>query len=121
MAEWLAGRVSDFDHDGRRIIKVDGREVAVFRNGGRYHAMSNYCLHMGGPVGEGILLGKVEAVLDEGKRCVDERFSDDEIHIICPWHGWEYNIESGEFAGDRKKRLPTYDVAVRGDEVYVRT
>ena len=121
MAEWFAGQLSDFDDGGRNIIKVDGRDVVVFRNGDRLYALSNQCLHMGGPTGEGVIVGKVEAVLTEDKRCVGERFSEDEIHLVCPWHGWEYDIETGEFAGDRKRRLRTFEVTTRGDEVYVRS
>ena len=119
MAEVFAGRVSDFDHERRATVKVDGREVVVLRSNGRFYALSNDCLHMGGPVGEGMLKGKVEAVLTEDKRVLGERFSEEEMHIICPWHGWEYDIATGEFAGDRKRRLRCYDVTTRGDEVYV--
>ncbi|MPZ88914.1 MAG: Rieske 2Fe-2S domain-containing protein [Nitriliruptorales bacterium] len=121
MAEWFAGRISDFDHERRNTIEVNGREVVVLRNNGRFYALENNCLHMGGPVGEGMLMGKVEAVLTEDKRCLGDRFSEEEIHIVCPWHGWEYDIDTGEFAGDRKRRLRRYDVTTRGDEVYVQT
>lgn len=119
MSEWLAGHVSDFDDDRRRIVSIEGREVVVLYNNGKFYAFDNYCLHMGGPVGEGVVMGKVEAVLSEDKRYMGERFSDDAVHLVCPWHGWEYDLETGEFAGDRRRRLRRYDVAVRGDEVYV--
>src|SRR5680860_361982 len=117
MGEWLAGQISDFYHDGRSILKIDGREVVVLRYNDRFYAIANTCLHMGGPVGEGMLMGKVEAVLTEDNRCLGERFSEEEMHIVCPWHGWEYSLESGEFAGDRKRRLPTFEVTTRGDKV----
>src|SRR5262249_30134206 len=95
MREWLAGRVSDFDAGDRQIVSIEDREVVVFRWADRFYALENDCLHMGGPVGEGLILGKVEAVLSDNKELVREVFSDTEIHLVCPWHGWEYDIETG--------------------------
>ena len=61
MAEVRAGRVSDLADGQRILLDVDGREVFVFEREGRFYAFQNVCPHMGGPVGEGILMGKVEA------------------------------------------------------------
>jgi len=119
VTELLAGRVSDFDDERRRVVSQDGREIVVFQRKGRFYALDNTCLHQGGPVGEGLLIGKVEAVLSDDKRFLGERFSEDEIHIVCPWHGWEYDIETGRCAGDRRRRLGRYETQQRGDEVYV--
>ena len=119
MAELLVGRVHEFDDDHRKIVNVNGRDVVVFQHNGRFYALENTCLHMGGPVGEGLLLGKVEAVLTEDKRWLGDRFSEEEIHIVCPWHGWEYDIETGRCAGDRRRRLGRYETAQRGEDVYV--
>jgi nitrite reductase/ring-hydroxylating ferredoxin subunit len=119
MTEICAGRTADFDDDQRRIVSANGRDIVVFRHGDRFYALDNVCLHQGGPVGEGIIIGKVEAVLSEDKRFLGERFSDEEIHIVCPWHGWEYDIETGRCAGDRRRRLGRYETVQRGDDVYV--
>jgi nitrite reductase/ring-hydroxylating ferredoxin subunit len=119
MAELLAGRVSDFDDDTRKIVSANGREIVVFRRKDRFYALDNTCLHMGGPVGEGIIIGKVEAILGEDKRFLGERFSEEEIHIVCPWHGWEYDIDTGACAGDGRLRLRRYETVERGDDVYV--
>jgi nitrite reductase/ring-hydroxylating ferredoxin subunit len=121
MGEWLAGTVEEFDNGDRKIVTVGGREVVVFRWGERYHALENECLHMGGPVGEGLILGKVEAVLGENKELIREEFSDKEIHLVCPWHGWEYDIETGACAGDRRRKLRRYETLERGGTLYVVT
>jgi nitrite reductase/ring-hydroxylating ferredoxin subunit len=47
------------------------------------------------------------------------RFNHDEMHIVCPWHGWEFDIANGEAVADRKWKLRSYDVEVRGEDVYV--
>jgi nitrite reductase/ring-hydroxylating ferredoxin subunit len=118
-AEIRVAHVSDLT-DGRRVMaRVDGRDVFVFERDGRYYAFENVCRHMGGPVGEGILLGKVEAVLDDEKRLLHERFSRNEIHLVCPWHGWEYDIETGECAANRRIRLRRYEAVQRGEDIYV--
>ena len=40
-------------------------------------------------------------------------------NIVCPWHGWEFDIESGRHCGDPKYRLRPVDVKVRDNRVYV--
>src|SRR4051812_19622966 len=63
--EVYAGRVEDYT-DGRRVmVSINGRDVFVFERAGRFYAFENNCRHMGGPVGEGMLIGKVETILDE--------------------------------------------------------
>ena len=74
---------------------------------------------MGGPVGEGILMGKVEVVLGPNKETIRERFSTTEIHLVCPWHGWEYDVTTGEHTFDRSIGLRRYEVRVDGDDVLI--
>ena len=117
--EVRVGRTEDFV-DGRRVmVQIGGREVFVFERDGRFHAFENVCRHMGGPVGEGVLIGKVEAVLGPNQELIRERFSTDEIHIVCPWHGWEYDIATGECAANRRIKLRRYEAVQRGEDVYV--
>ena len=117
--EVRVGRTEDFV-DGRRVmVQIGGREVFVFERDGRFHAFENLCRHMGGPVGEGVLIGKVEAVLGPNQELIRERFSTDEIHIVCPWHGWEYDIATGECAANRRIKLRRYEAVQRGEDVYV--
>lgn len=119
MTEIRAGSVGDFTEGRRVMLRVDGREVFVFERAGRFHAFENLCPHMGGPVGEGNLIGKVEAVLGENGELLRERFSTEEIHIVCPWHGWEYDIETGACMGLPNVRLRRYEAVQRGEDVYV--
>lgn len=119
MAPILAGPVTGFSPTERRLVEIDGTEVVVFQHGERFYALDNTCLHMGGPVGKGIIIGKVEADLDQTGRLLQERFSTEEIHIVCPWHGWEYDIETGQAAGARELCLRRYETEVRDGNVYV--
>jgi nitrite reductase/ring-hydroxylating ferredoxin subunit len=118
-SEIHVGHISDLADGQRLMVRLEGRDVFIFEREGRLHAFENLCLHMGGPVGEGILIGKVEAILDENQAHVRDRFSPTEIHIVCPWHGWEYDIETGECAANRRLKLRRYEAVQRGEEIYV--
>lgn len=115
---YLVGDVADLAADGRRFVEVDGRDVVVLWVDERAHAFENRCLHMGGPVGEGMVIGKVKAVLDADKRLVGECFSD-RMQIVCPWHGWAYDVETGTCAGDDRLALTKFQTSIRDGQVYV--
>jgi nitrite reductase/ring-hydroxylating ferredoxin subunit len=117
--EIRVGTRDDFAADGRRIISAHGIDIGVLQYGGQFYAYENRCVHMGGPVCEGRILGKVEAVLDEDKTMLGERFSESEVHLICPWHGYEYDLTTGECAVDRHLRLRRFEVIEKGDDIYV--
>lgn len=121
MATAHAGAVGDFDQGTRRIVSVDGVDVGVFCHDGQYFAFENRCLHQGGPVCEGILIPQVETVLDDEGMERGQRFSDREDHIVCPWHGWEYDIRTGRCAADARLALRSFEVSVQDDQVYVGT
>jgi nitrite reductase/ring-hydroxylating ferredoxin subunit len=118
--ETLVGEIADFDRQDRAIVSVDGREIGVFRCDDGYVAYENRCLHQGGPACEGILINRVEAVLAPDRSIVGERFADD-MHFVCPWHGWEYDLRTGECAADRRLRLRRFDVVERDARIYVVT
>jgi nitrite reductase (NADH) small subunit len=118
--EVLVGRRQDFDGGARRIMTVGDREIGVLQHDGRFYAYENRCVHQGGPVCEGRVLGRVEVVLAEDKTVLGERFSDTKTHLICPWHGYEYDLETGQCAADRRLRLRRFEVVERGEDIYVR-
>jgi hypothetical protein len=43
----------------------------------------------------------------------------DETHFVCPWHGYEYDLKTGECIGDRKLKLRKYEIVKRGEDIYV--
>jgi len=117
--ELLVGKEDDFESGGPQIVLANGREVAVLRVDGTFHAFSNVCLHQGGPVGEGTVLPRVEAVVDENGRLQSEKFSSEILHLICPWHGWEYDLTTGQCVADRSLSLRKYQVKVRSGDVFI--
>ena len=41
------------------------------------------------------------------------------IHFVCPWHGYEYDLKTGECVGDRRLKLKRFEVVHRGDDIFV--
>jgi nitrite reductase/ring-hydroxylating ferredoxin subunit len=108
MAEQFVGKIAEFKDGDRRIIFA----------GDNY---SNFCLHQGGPACEGLTIAKVEERILPDKTSQGLYFSENEMHFVCPWHGYEYDMKTGECVSDRKLKLRKYKVVEKGDEVYVLT
>jgi nitrite reductase/ring-hydroxylating ferredoxin subunit len=119
MAEKFVAKASEMTDGDRRIVFVGDHEIGVFRHKGQYFAYSNFCLHQGGPACEGLTIAKVEEKLRPDKTSLGLSFSDSEMHFVCPWHGMEYDMTTGECVSDRKMKLKKYQVLEKGDEVYV--
>ena len=108
MAKELFVSKSDDLADGDRKIVPNGNyEIGVYRVNGNLFAYQNVCPHQGGPACEGLLMAKVEEI------------NHDEMHIVCPWHGWEFDLETGDMVADRKFRLKKYEVLEKDDGIYV--
>jgi hypothetical protein len=84
MAETFVGKAADFSDGDRRIVFAGDHEIGVFRNGGEFHAYSNYCLHQGGPACEGLTIAKVEERIMPDKTSRGLYFSETEMHFVCP-------------------------------------
>jgi nitrite reductase/ring-hydroxylating ferredoxin subunit len=118
MPECFVAKASDMQDGDRRIVVSGKHEVGVFFKSGAYYAYSNYCLHAGGPACEGIMVNKVVDIIAKDRTYEGQTFSD-ELHFVCPWHGYEYEIKTGECVGDRRLKLRKYEVVRRGDELFV--
>jgi len=119
--EILVGRTSEFADGGKKIVPNGKSDIGVYFVNGEWHAYQNFCPHQGGPACEGLCMAKVEAIVHDDKTVHGMRFNHDEMHIVCPWHGWEFRMEDGVSSADKSFHLKKYDVEVRGGEVYVLT
>lgn len=119
MAEVFVDNVESFNDKECRLVSHDGNEVGVFRIGSEYFAWHNTCAHQGGPVCQGRIFPRVLQVLAEDQTTRGMVYSEEELHIVCPWHGYEYNIKTGRNAGNPRLRLKPVRVVVRDEAVYV--
>ena len=71
--------------------------ICVANVNGEISAMENTCLHMGGPLGQG--------VIEKGK-------------VICPWHGWAWDPITGQGPGPTAK-IAVYPVKIENGEVLI--
>jgi nitrite reductase/ring-hydroxylating ferredoxin subunit len=118
MPEVFVAKASDLPDGERRIVAVGDEEIGVFHWQGAFYAYRNLCVHQGGPACEGIIMHKVEDVLGPDRTWHGQKFSG-EVHFVCPWHGYEYDLKTGECAADRRLRLKSYPVVRRGEDIYV--
>lgn len=119
MAELFVGKENEFEDRDRKIIAQGDLEIGIFRVNGDFYAYENNCVHQGGPICQGKILNKVEEVLADDKTSKGLKFSESDVHIVCPWHGYEYNLQTGRHPGDKNVRLKPYQVKVSDGEVYV--
>jgi len=78
---------------------VDGKAVALFNVGGDFHAISNTCVHRGGPLGQGVLDGRL---------------------VLCPWHAWAYDVTTGQSDANPDLRVARYEAKVEDGQVLVK-
>lgn len=91
----------------REIVDVDGREIGVFNVDGEFHAIRNACPHQLAPLAEGVLTGEMTAPAVGEYELVRQG----EV-IRCPWHGWQFDLATGESVFNPHIRTGTYDVEV---------
>lgn len=114
MTRFVVGKVTDLASGERRIVSIEGRSIGIFNVDGRFFALRNRCPHKGGALCEGPLCGTALPV--DGFTYLYGR----EGRILrCAWHGWEFDIETGQALVDPRVRAQTYPVTVEGDELVI--
>ncbi len=113
------GPASEFSDPGRKIVGFGNFEIGVFKLDGEFYAYLNLCPHMGGPVCQGKMIAKVEEVIAEDRTSRGMAFSRTKMHIVCPWHGFEFDIRTGTHPGNPRARLRKIGVAVTDGDVVI--
>lgn len=105
--ELVPGEMVETNIGAARVVVARGLEGALY-------AFSAYCLHQGAPLSRGRLLADVE-----GGRPGDYRLVNGRDVLKCPWHGYEYELESGKVLFDRRRGLRTFPVHEEAGRVVV--
>jgi len=79
-------------------VEKEGQGIALCNSGGTIYALDNTCPHAGGPLGEGSVDGDV---------------------VECPWHGWRFNLRTGERSENADISVGCFEVRVVGQEIQV--
>jgi nitrite reductase/ring-hydroxylating ferredoxin subunit len=91
MSKHVVAAVRDIPPGSRRLVNVRGRPIAIFNIGGEFFGLFNRCPHQGGSLCEGELGGLVEA-----DHPGEYRYTRPGEILRCPWHGWEFDIRTGQ-------------------------
>lgn len=73
------------------MIRLKGRSIGIFNLDGEYFALLDRCPHQGAALCRGRLTHLVES-----ERAGVVRVSRRGEFIKCPWHGWEFDIRTGQ-------------------------
>ena len=104
----VVAAVGEIPPGGRKIVEVAGRSIGVFNLGGEFFALRNRCPHQGGPLCEGRVWGALES-----ERPGEFRYSRGGEILACIWHGWEFDIRTGQSWCDPVRlRVRRYEVEV---------
>lgn len=115
MSRHIVATVDEIPPGGRKLVKLAGREIAVFRAGDRYHAMQDRCPHEGASLCRGRLVGLATSPAP-GRYAVER---EGEI-LRCPWHGWEFDITTGQSLCDPERvRVRSYPATLVAGQAVV--
>ena len=118
MTEYRAGNVGDFKEGARLLLKCGEAEIGIFLVDGAFYAWHNECAHRGGPVCQGRIMKRVVEPVQSDGTVRTLQYGED-THIVCPWHGYEYDIKTGEHPGHAALKLHKASITVRDGGVYV--
>ena len=90
--------VGEMSEGQGREVTVEGRKLALFKVKGGFFAISNLCLHRGGPLSEGQL---------------------NDYNVTCPWHGWKYDVRTGAFEIIPTLKVKAYRVEEKDGDLYI--
>ncbi len=81
------------------ITNIDNnQQIVIFRTEDNYYAIENRCPHAGAYLHEGYI---------------------EEQILICHWHGWKFNLETGQCLDDPLAKLKTYPLKLEGGNIYI--
>ena len=82
-----------------KVLEAEGQTIALFNVDGTFYAIENTCTHVGGPLGEGALVGD---------------------QVTCPWHGAQFNVASGKVLDPpAPSDVKSFVVTIEGSDVLI--
>jgi nitrite reductase/ring-hydroxylating ferredoxin subunit len=84
--------------DRLTLVTVGKQDVVVVRRGEEICAIGNECPHQGGSLVDGFVEGDI---------------------VVCPLHGWEFDLRSGVCMTVPGESVPSYDVTVEDGAVFL--
>ena len=98
MARHVVATVDEIPEGGRKLVSVGERKIVIFNVKGEFLALLNRCPHQGGSLCDGVLTGFVQSDVPG-----QYRYSRPGEFIRCPWHGWHFDVRTGQSWGDPQR------------------
>lgn len=97
---WIkVSKAGDVPADTGLAAEVEGQAIALYKVDGKVYAIDGVCPHAGGPMAEGSLNG-----------CL----------AMCPWHGWEFNVKTGQCDFNPDIAVKTYPVKEEKGDIFIK-
>ena len=91
-------KIDDLPVGSTLEVAVEGRIIALYHVEDKFYAIDGICPHAGGPLGSGFLEGNI---------------------VTCPWHGWQFDVSTGQHCLTPTICQASYSVTVEGQEIFV--
>jgi len=108
LSDWVdVGSAADLESAGRLVTRIGGREVGVLLDpaDGRVRGVRNRCPHHGAP----LCLGRIR----DRETGAPGRYELSGRRVLrCPWHGWEFDLETGRCVDEPSLRTAVYEAQV---------
>jgi nitrite reductase/ring-hydroxylating ferredoxin subunit len=109
MTGYVVARIDEIPPGQRKLVEAGGRAIVVYNLGGDFFALNNRCPHRGGGLFHGIQTCLVESKVPGQYNA--SRYGE---MVKCPWHGWEFDIRTGQSWCDPSRfQIRQYPVSVR--------
>ncbi|CAG7622157.1 hypothetical protein PAESOLCIP111_02398 [Paenibacillus solanacearum] len=100
MERYPVMRADELPEGGHKIVEARGISFGIYRIKGEYYAWRNVCPHAGAPVCRGKVCGtRLPSLVYEYK------YGRENEILRCPWHGWEFDLLTGEHLVDPETKL----------------
>jgi len=100
---------------GRKFYSIGKREIGIFRHRGKLYAALNYCPHAGAP----ICMGEVDHPISTKGPGGSTIRDFDHPTIRCPWHHWEFDLQTGKSLCPISRRIKTYTVREEDGHIWI--
>ena len=108
MAKQVVAAADEIPVGSRKLVIINGRPIAIFNVDGELFAIADSCPHEGGSLCHGKLTGLVQS---SGPG--DYRLSRHGEIIRCPWHGWEFDLRTGQsYCDPARIRVPQFRASI---------
>lgn len=115
----VVAQLEDLKERERIVVDAGGTEVGLYFHAGQVRAWSNVCPHSGGPVCQGKMMPRTIQLVVENRKSGGPGFHPTDRNIVCPWHGFEFDVLTGKHPADQRVGLRSVPVRVENGEVII--